>query len=248
MYLTFAALIINKSKRKAMNNIKIVLIAAVLLMFSTYSDAQVRLGVKVGPTFSKISSNSLFDFFDIDVKNKVGVNAGVFAEIDMGYNFIFQPGIEFNQKGHVLHFGTDQFSLFDIEIPLSAQMRTRVNQIDIPLLFKYEVGNEMVQFYAEAGPVIGLALSGDFKVTTDVIVPITLLRRDMNFDAMSYNRFEVAGRFGLGVSTYLGDGKLHFGGAFQYGFNDVYDFPLFDFRPKNKGFMITAGYSYPLMR
>ncbi len=231
-----------------MKNIKIVLIAAVLLFANVYSNAQVRVGVKVGPTFSQISSNSLFDFFDIEVKNKVGINAGVFAEIDLGYNFVFQPGVEFNQKGHVLRYGTDQFKLFDIEIPLSAKMRTNVNQIDIPLLFKYEIGNELVKFYAEAGPVIGLALSGNFRVTTDIIVPITLLKRDMNFDAMNYNRFEIAGRFGLGVSTYLGDGKLHFGGAYQYGFSDVYDFPLFDFRPKNKGFMITAGYSYPLMR
>lgn len=229
-----------------MKNIKIVLLGAFFVFANVCTYAQVRLGVKVGPTFSQVTTNSFFDLINLDIQNKVGVNAGVFAEIDLGYNFIFQPGIEFYQKGHVLNFGRE-LEVFGVNIPLAAKMRLKVNHLDIPLLFKYELGNETVKFYAEAGPVIGYALSGNMRIVTSPI-PFTVLNRDIDFDTWQYNRFEIAGRVGAGVSAAVGQAKLHFGGAFQHGFNDTFDYPLFDFRPKNKGFMITLGYSYPLVR
>jgi hypothetical protein len=63
-----------------------------------------------------------------------------------------------------------------------------------------------------------------------------------------FNRFEVGGVGGAGLSFEVGNAKLFVEGRYERGFTRVYDTPVVQVPVYNQSFSVLAGFSIPLGR
>ena len=86
----------------------------------------------------------------------MGFNAGIMADVPVGKDFSFQPGLSFLQKG-----GKTSESFFGATISST----TSLNYLELPLNFVYKIKSKTGSFLIGAGPCMSYALSGKNKVT-----------------------------------------------------------------------------------
>lgn len=101
----------------------------------TYSRPSPRLGVEAGMTFSQVSTPS-----DVSASNRTGLAAGLNFEIPIVYGFSIQPEALFVQRGA------------ELAKVGSANLSVRTNSLEIPVLAKVKIGEDVAPFLA-AGPV-----------------------------------------------------------------------------------------------
>lgn len=101
---------------------------------------QIKYGVKAGINVSSISNDS-------DIKSKVGLNLGVFAEYAVNDIFGIRPEIVYSQQG---------FRYKDTDYKES----DRLNYLNIPILAKLYLPNG---FSIELGPQFGFLLAANAK-------------------------------------------------------------------------------------
>lgn len=113
---------------------------------------------RAGLTLSKMAGDEL-----TNVKNKAGFTLGVAYNIPVKNNFSFQPEILFTQKGLRQQLDTE-FDGFDIEVDLDLTL----NYIEFPLLAKLTFEQGPVDFFINAGPAIGIGLSGNYDTRVSI--------------------------------------------------------------------------------
>lgn len=156
-----------------------------LLLFSTLAGAahaqrNVSLGLKAGGTLSNFVGKQSFDR-----KNAFGFQAGGFANIGFSRLFAFQPEVIYSRKGS--------------KLPTSPEVVTRLDYVDVPLVFHINVDG----LFFEAGPQVGFLVSAKDKVDTQHID-----------NKSRYNTVDAGYLFGLGYQrkTGLGIGLRYNGG------------------------------------
>lgn len=166
-----------------------------LVAFSSFGQ---RIGIKAGLNFS----SAAIDMDGFDTKMKTGIHFGAVAEFGISDMLAFEPGLIFSQKGVKLdpEGGLGGFGDFldDAE--------TRLNYLDIPLNVKLKFG----KFFAQAGPSVGIALSGtqefagdeeDIEFGSD---DDQMKRMDLGLNigaGMQFNHLQVSANYGLGLSN-----------------------------------------------
>lgn len=118
-----------------------------------FSNAQdVKFGIKAGLNLSSWTG----DTQGMNLRPRLGINVGGFAEIRFLDQFSIQPEILYSAQGtrfkNVGATVNGQYFKGDIKWNLS--------YINIPLMFKYTTNNKS---YFEAGPQIGFLLSAKFR-------------------------------------------------------------------------------------
>lgn len=106
----------------------------------------INFGVTGGAVLTSINVDGYND--EGTSQPSIGLTVGLFAEIYLSDYIIFQPGLNYMQKGGTWEFpsGTDKFKL---------------NYLELPLNLLYKKG----KFMAGAGPSIGFGLNG--KLNSD---------------------------------------------------------------------------------
>jgi hypothetical protein len=130
---------------------KKVLVIAVAVLTASAAQAQVRLGARLGFTFTNAYGN------DIDSRTRMGVQLGVASDIAFSNAFSIQPGVVFSQQGAkltLMKYDAD----FDMDVEYTD--RIRLNYVQIPVYVQYKVS----KFYVQAGPYLGIATSGESKL------------------------------------------------------------------------------------
>ncbi|MGV9004316.1 porin family protein [Flavobacterium sp.] len=215
-----------------MKNLSTKVAVLMVMLFSTISFAQettvdnddrdqLRFGFKAGVNFSNVYDEEGNDFV---ADGKVGVAAGVFAQIPLGKLFGFQPEAIYSQKGFkatgsVLGFGYDY---------------TRTSTyLDIPLLIQVKPAK---QFTIVAGPQFSYLLetknkfNGSSNTATEDEINSNNYKKnifgfvvgaDVNFDQLV-----LSGRMGWDISKSDSDGNS--------------DTP----RYKNQVIQVTLGYRF----
>ena len=118
---------------------KIILSLAVLASAATAANAQtgVKLGIKGGfngSTFSGTDSKGS--------EYKAGFAAGVFANFGVSDNFSIQPEVLYSQKGASI----DDFVVSGVTY------KHTLGYLDVPIMFRYNVGADGKGFFIELGP------------------------------------------------------------------------------------------------
>ena len=121
---------------------KVILSLAVLMGAVGAANAQtgVKYGLKGGfngSTFSGSDSKG--------VEYKAGFAAGGFLNFGLSDNFSIQPELLYSQKG----------ASVDYDDPLtntSFTSKTTLGYVDVPIMFRYNVGEDGTGFFVEAGP------------------------------------------------------------------------------------------------
>jgi hypothetical protein len=111
-----------------------------------------RFGFTAGTAFANYHSK--VDGESDNGNSKIGITAGVLADILAGKNFSFQPALNFVQKG------TQEEETFG---GITEKMKLTINCLEVPLNFLYNTTGNTGTFFIGAGPSFSFALSGKWK-------------------------------------------------------------------------------------
>ncbi len=116
-------------------------------------------GPVVGMNYSRMGTKSI-DENVINLKNssRIGLRVGMYSRMHY-HKLYFQPEIIFSWKG-----GS---SKYDLVSPANAvDQHIKITTMDIPLLFGYNFGENLLNFRIFVGPVISYTMSEKILVTT----------------------------------------------------------------------------------
>ncbi len=141
-------------------------------------------------------------------KSKIGFTVGVMADVPIGSNFSFQPGLSFLQKGgqDTQNDGTN-----------TTKVTISVNCLELPLNLVYKTGGKAGGFFIGAGPSLTYNLSGKIKATVDG----TTISQSIKFGSGSEDmlkRFELGGNF---LTGYEFSNGLSLTLNYNIGFNNI---------------------------
>lgn len=214
----------------------------VLLLFQSYfSQAQISVGVKTGLHFGDARVDGLADNFLPDPTVYAGGIIGAVVEIPMLNGFSFRPELQLVQKGFQ---AMEEIGIGDVDIPVGAGLKTRVNYVEMPLLIKYSAGSETARFYALAGPGFSYAAQAWVRPVVRAVIDFTLPRQDLDLSNDIYRRWEVSAIGGIGGEFKAGNGKIFADIRYTYGLSNLFDNPIIDVQLKNQGVSLAAGYAY----
>lgn len=224
-----------------MKTTKQVLFATLIIVFgNSFLSAQIALGLKAGANFGNVHTTQALNDLTPDFKYATGAVAGGVAEISFGKYFALQPELNWVQKGFRFSEGID-IPVGGIDIPAGVEATIRTNYLELPLLAKAKVGNDVIQAYAVLGPSIGYALNGKLITRTRLFFEFDPIRTDLNFDNLDYNRFEVAAVGGLGLQVNFNVGKWFADARYTQGLTELYNFPIVNEQIKNRGVALSTG-------
>jgi hypothetical protein len=227
-----------------MNTFKKLKLIVFLLAATISIQAQIAVGIKSGVNLADTRVDGLFDNNLPEQTMYPGFTVGVIAEIPLMNGFAFRPELNFVQKGFVTDISITDFELLGIDIPLGARAKTRFNYVDMPLLLKYSTGSDLAKLYFIAGPTLGYTLNAHVRPVANLFIDINLPRVNIPLDNDIYQRWEVAATMGIGGEFKAGQGKIFGDARYNLGLTNMLQDPIIDFRAKNQGIAITAGYAY----
>ncbi|HKK77439.1 MAG TPA: porin family protein [Saprospiraceae bacterium] len=228
-----------------MNKQVIGFLALSFCFLTTFSFAQTGYGIRAGATFNNISQSDVIDAVTPDIDYLVGFSGAFFAEVPIAKGLSFQPELAYSQKGFSIRQDAET-ELFGIALPIGVRANSRFDYLETPLLLKGKFGNEKVKGFVMAGPALGYAVNGNLRTRSTGFLEIDLFDTSIDLDAINYERFEVSGIVGAGLTVDAGFGNITLDARFQQGFTELYDIPLVAERVKNQGFALNAGVAIPL--
>lgn len=220
-------------------------IALLISLFSTAQAQEVSFGLRGGVNFANVYTTEGLGNLTPDFKSYEAINLAAIAEIGITENFAFQPELAFINKGFVIAEDFD-LELFNIPLPVGASAESRFRYVELPLLAKYKFGGESLNAYVMAGPTIGYAMSGRLVTRANALIDFKISDSNVDLDAIDYERFEVGGLVGAGVSINTTFGQLFADARYQRGFTQLYDIPVVDERIRNQGISLNVGFLVPI--
>ncbi|WP_022825476.1 porin family protein [Hymenobacter norwichensis] len=143
-----------------------------ILAGTAHAQRNVSLGLKAGGTLSNFVGKQSFER-----ENAFGFQAGGFINLGFSRLFAFQPEVIYSRKG--------------AKSPTSPTIHTRLDYVDVPLVFHINVDG----LFFEAGPQVGFLVAAKDKVDTQLLD--TKAR---------YNTVDAGYIFGLGYQRKAGLG------------------------------------------
>ena len=180
---------------------KIILSAVAVFAFALTNAQEVKFGVKGGLNFS----NWAGDTDGVNLKNKVGFNAGAFADITLSQNISIQPELLYSLVGTKINDFTVQIE----EEDYTGDVDFNMSYIYVPVMLKLKVAEK---FNVEIGPQVGFLLSAKSvaqiqgnsqKVKEDIKEIFNTVDFGANFGA-SYDldeHFVIGIRYNLGIAN-----------------------------------------------
>lgn len=163
-------------------------ISALLLSITTYGQKAV-FGVTAGATLAKIHLKDGSSNYSPD--SRVGLTAGILADIPIADNFSFQPAINYVQKGAKTE-----------EQDYESKLTLHYAEIPLNFLFKPEMAN--LQFFVGAGPSIAFALSGKEKEKYNGDTDTYKIKFGDDPDEHDMRRADIGANFVAGIETKSG--------------------------------------------
>ena len=198
-------------------------IPALLLSITTYGQKAV-FGVTAGATLAKIHLKDGSSNYSPD--SRVGLTAGILADIPIADNFSFQPAINYVQKGAKTE-----------EQDYESKLTLHYAEIPLNFLFKPEMAN--LQFFVGAGPSIAFALSGKEKEKYNGDTDTYKIKFGDDPDEHDMRRADIGANFVAGIET-----KSGFIAAFNFnhGLSNLVPGGSDDGSIKNRYFGVRIGF------
>lgn len=214
------------------------LVAAAVGLLSLPASAQAAFGLRLGLNAATISDIEEVDDDDLEKQARLGVVAGVMADVPLTAQLSFHPELLYSQKGYKLAISID-----DPNASIDGSLTAKVDYLEVPLLLHYAipVGQNGLVVGIEAGPTlayklnVGVGCSGDFD------------------DLGECDAFEVEDNtvrdFDIGVAggVTVGAGPFGVGLRFTQGVTTIDDSEGAgddDFSPRHQVFSVTGHYSF----
>lgn len=212
---------------------------------NSQSQTVISIGLKGGPQLANVKAPDAFNDLSFlpDFQNITTHNLGVVSEIQLHANFAIQPELNWTVKGFQMNENFD-VNLFDLPVPVGVTAISKFNYLEMPLLAKAKFGN----FYLLAGPTFGYALNGRLQTRADLfLVEVDLYNTDINLEKVGYERWEIGGMAGAGVSfPVFNGGQIFLDARFSHGFTQPYDIPVVHEKVLHKNLGLNIGFTLPL--
>lgn len=239
------------------------LLASVSVAAQAQDSGGIRLGVKVGATYSSLNGSSASQITGTSATSdlgsyKLGYNVGIGTSFPLTSDgFIsFAPELLYNRKGYELT--SQQSSGFPAGSNISKiefEQQRVLHYLDAPLLARINAGG----LFFELGPQVSFLFGSKNKQQTTTKFtngPDIKTENDGKFqnytgafqsgsDKSDLAQFDIAGVAGIGYQT---DGGLSLGLRYAQGFNSIIDSKDTRNEPKafNTAFTLQLGYLLPL--
>lgn len=220
---------------------KLIYCCFMLTLLSGVTYGQNAFGGKIGIQLATWDGDE--EIIGDNLESILGFQLGAFFEIGITETFSIQPEFLFIQKGVK---SSIEETIFGETI--KAEDAISLNYVEVPVLAKIDIlKGEGTQFFIVAGPSFGYALSGKQKSKLTASGTTETSTDDIEFgDDDGFARFDISAALGAGVSIPAGPGRFILDARYLFGLSNLFDEDDEDFKVKNRGFGLTAGFAIPL--
>ena len=208
------------------------------------ASAQTTFGLKAGLNVANVSldddAEADFEELGLDQQPRLGIVAGVFADVALTPQLTFHPEVLYSQKG--VTYTSDDDDASDLSLT------QKIDYVEVPLLLSYRLplGQNGLSIGLEAGPTLAYKVStgtdcdGDGPVA-DLICGVFETEEDADDGIRDY---DLGGALGLTV----GAGPFAVGARYTQGITTIDDTEgqadEADANVRNRVFSFTASYSF----
>ena len=191
-----------------MNKVLIILLLLTVSVGVMY--AQVRFGGRAGLNLANVGGDNDME----DVENRIGFHLGVMAQHTLMPNIIVQPELIYTNKGYTWE-DTDT----EDGITIKMESTVKLDYIELPLLFKYDMPMNNMSLQPYLGPSLGFLMKAEVEAeasangisvsdTEDIKDEISSIDLGLNLgvDAIVGKNIMVGLRYNLGLIN-LDDSK-----------------------------------------
>jgi hypothetical protein len=204
--------------------------------------AQTTFGLRAGLNVTNVSTDDdaadLLDALGLDKRPRLGLVAGVFADVALTPNLTFHPEVLYSQKG---------FTLVPEDEDIDASITQQIDYVEVPLLLSYRIpaGPNGLVFGLEGGPTLAYKVSTGTSCSGDDI-------SDAECDGFDVAENEDDGvrdyDLGAALGLTVGAGPFGVGARFTQGITTIDDTEgqadEEDDNVRNQAFSVTAQYSF----
>ena len=214
------------------------------LLISQTSFAQVQVGIRGGANWGFASKPEYLGSLTPSFHSTAGPTGAIFLDIPLSDRVSFRPEFAYVQKGVAIKQKLD-LNLGGFNLPLGATVAYQSQNLEIPLLFKFNLSEGAVQPYLIAGPAVSYALDGRIRTRASALFTTQPFDVDVNYGGM-LSRWDVGAVGGLGLSMDAGAGKFFIEGRYTHGFTRQIQVPVVNVNVRNRGVAFSLGYSFPI--
>ena len=218
--------------------------AFVGLLVAQTSFAQVQVGIRGGANWGFASKPEYLGSLTPDFYATAGPTGAIFLDIPLSDRVSFRPEFAYVQKGVAIKEKLD-LNLGGFNLPLGATVAYQSQNLEIPLLFKFNLSDGPVQPYLIAGPAVSYALDGRIRTRASALFTTRPFDVDVNYGGM-LSRWDVGAVGGLGLAMDAGAGKFFIEGRYTQGFTRQIQVPVVNVNVRNRGVAFSLGYSFPI--
>lgn len=205
--------------------------------------AQMHIGVRGGLAFSEPGLSTPLGATQSLTKTFTSIDMAIVSEMKLANRLSLQAELGYSEKGIRLGTSTD-LNVFGATIPVGITSTTKVRQLELPILAKYELTTGGFDMYAIAGPSMSYNLNGNFRTRGTGITDVRLINE--NFEIGQQYRFGLGLVGGLGIEKAMGNGKLFVDARYTYQSIDIPNVDINNLRFKNNGMGLQVGYKFNL--
>ncbi len=227
-----------KTNRLSLLSLLFVLVSAGL------ASAQWSVGVRAGGYAGTVTRPDLITNFTPDLKWSPAISMAVFAERALSENVSIRPELVYQQKGFMMRAGTS-VKMGPVPLRLGVKSAYRVSYAEMPVLLKLSTGGDLAKVYLIAGPSVGYAIDAQLVTRPQAVVEFRPIKVNAPLSSLGYNRFELSGIAGAGVSFKAGVGHIMAEARYQHGISRLIDVPVVRANVRNQGVSVSLGYSVP---
>ena len=216
-------------------------LAAAALAALPAAQAQTTFGLKAGLNVANVTLDddveAGFEVLGVELQPRLGLVAGVFADVALTPQLSFHPEVLYSQKGYTLTSEDD-----DLDFTVTQQ----IDYVEVPLLLSYRIpaGPNGLVFGIEGGPTFAYKVSTGTSCSGDDF--------DALCDALDVEENEDDGirdyDLGAALGLTVGAGPFGVGARFTQGITTIDDTEgqadEEDANVRNRVFSLTANYSF----
>lgn len=216
------------------------LAAGLGLLTAPAASAQTSFGVRAGLNVANASFNEdetpVFGGTELEKQSRLGLVAGVFADIALTPSLSFHPEVLYAQKGFRVVTVDDA----DVDGSITQQL----DYVEVPLLLSYRIpaGPNGLVFGIEGGPAVAFKVNTGYSCSGDLEPFCELFESDGGIDDDGVRDLDVGAALGLTV----GAGPFGVGARYTQGLTTIGDAEdeadAVDAR--NQAFSVTAHYTF----
>lgn len=181
-----------------------------------------RIGIKAGANYMTLgqleTGGATYDY-----DYRFGFQGGLMADLPLSSQVSFMPQVLYTQKG-----GTLKATVANT----TGEIKTRLNYLDVPLLFGFKPSSEVTLF---AGPQVAFLLSQ----SSDTYVNGAATSNTTSTDGLRKNA--IGGNVGIGYNF---NSNVSLIGNYVFDFDKAANDNSSQSKAKNSGFALSLGYSF----